>query len=101
MSKIISEKLKRLMEKFISFHQEALFENRWIVENTVVAQEVVHKVRQLRGKNGLMVLKVDMKKAYDMMEWSFISRALEAWGISVEVKKFIFSCVHGAGLYST
>lgn len=92
-SKIITERVKGLMGKFISFHQGVFLEGMWIAENTVVAQEVVYKVRLYRGKNGLMMLKVDMNKAYEMMEKSFLTRALEAWGFSEEVQKLILSCI--------
>lgn len=34
----------------------------------VLAQEVAHKVKQYKGKNDLMVAKVDLQKAYDFLE---------------------------------
>lgn len=52
------------------------------------------------SKNGLIILKVDMKKAYDRMEWSFINRALKAWGFSEEIRRLIIRCVHSAVLSS-
>lgn len=51
---------------------------RWIAENTVLAQEVIHKVRNHKNKGRLMIMKLDMMKAYDRLEWSFIDRALKA-----------------------
>lgn len=92
-SKILTERLNCLMGKFILPQQGAFLENRWIAENTVVAQKVVHKVRHHQGRNGLMILKVDMQKAYDRLEWSFIGKALEVWGFLEDARRMILSCV--------
>lgn len=43
-------------------------EGHWIAENTILAHELVYKVKKHKGKNGLMLIKVDMKKAYDGIE---------------------------------
>lgn len=40
-----------------------------------------------------MVLKVDIKKAYDWLQWEFTVKALNAWGFSVEVQQLIRSCL--------
>lgn len=71
-------------------------EGRWIAENTVIAQVVVHKIKRhkVRGTNGLILLKkIDLKKAYDRLEWSFIDTTLEAWGFSADFKILILSSV--------
>lgn len=39
------------------------------------------------------MVKVDLKKAYDRIEWNFLDRALAAWGFFEDVKKLIYSCV--------
>lgn len=46
---------------------------RWIGENSVLVHELVHKVKTHRGKHGLMLLKVDMRKAFDRLEWNFFN----------------------------
>lgn len=45
-----------------------LVEGQWIADNTVLAQELTHKVRECKGKGGLMLAKIDLKKAYDRLE---------------------------------
>lgn len=40
-----------------------------------------------------MVLKLDMMKAYDRMDWQFIDKALKAWCFLEEVWKLVLSCV--------
>lgn len=81
------------MEKIITPNQGAFIEGMWIAENTVIAQEVINKVKKHWGKNGMMVIKVDLKKAYDWVEWNILDCALGAWGFSLDVYKLIGSCV--------
>lgn len=68
-------------------------EGRWITENIVLAHELVHKVNKHTRNNGFMLIKVDMKKAYDRIEWSFVGKVLEAWGFSNKARKLILSCL--------
>nr|XP_048337067.1 uncharacterized protein LOC125424270 [Ziziphus jujuba var. spinosa] len=62
-AKIIVSRLRPLLSRIISPNQETFIEGRWIAENTVVAQEILHKIRNHKGKNGLMLIKISMKKA--------------------------------------
>lgn len=68
---------------------------RWITENSIIAQELIHKIKKHKGLNGLMLLKIDLKKAYDWMEWSFVSKVLEAMG-SQDFISLIISCLSSA-----
>lgn len=68
----MASRLRLLLPKIISPNQGAFVNGRWIAENTVVAQELVHKVRRHKGKQGLMLLKIDIKRAFDSLEWEFI-----------------------------
>ncbi|KAH7533562.1 hypothetical protein FEM48_Zijuj04G0144400 [Ziziphus jujuba var. spinosa] len=92
-TKILTARLRPLMSKIISPHQGAFLEGRWIAKNTVVGQEVAHKVRKHKGKNGLMLVKIDMKKAYDRLEWQFITKVVKLWGFSEDFRRMIFSCI--------
>lgn len=65
-------------------------ESRWIVENTIDAQELLHKLKKHKEKNGLMIMKLDLKKAYDHLDWAFVIKALELWGFSSKFKHIIY-----------
>lgn len=81
------------MGRIISPNQGAFIEGRWIAENTIIAQEVTHKIKKHKGKSGLMMIKVDLNKAYDQLEWRCVEKALNAWGFFVEVQKLVRSCL--------
>lgn len=67
-SRIIVERMRGAMGRIVSQNHGAFLERRWIAENTVLVHEVLHKVKKHRSSNGLMVIKIDLKKAYDWIE---------------------------------
>lgn len=89
-SKIITMRLKNLIPQLISPNQKAFAEGRWIADNTILAQEMVHKVKKFKRKGGLMLAKIDLSKAYDRLKWSFINMVMIAWGFSYLFRRMIF-----------
>lgn len=41
-----------------------------------------------------MVMKIDMKKAYDRKEWTFLIQVLKAWDFSDHFQQLIYSCIN-------
>lgn len=39
-----------------------------------------------------MILKIDIRKAYNSLEWEFIDKVVSAWGIFISFQSFIQSC---------
>lgn len=49
-AKILANRLSEVVEKLVSPNQGAFVKGRWIAENSVLAQEVIHKVKKHKGK---------------------------------------------------
>uniref|UniRef100_A0A803NWR9 Reverse transcriptase n=1 Tax=Cannabis sativa TaxID=3483 RepID=A0A803NWR9_CANSA len=92
-AKILANRLSPLMENLITPLQSGFIPGRWIVESSILTQELVHKIRKKKGKGGLMAIKLDMHKAYDRMEWSFLHRVLRANDFNEKSCKLLMSCV--------
>ena len=75
-SKILANRFRPLLNLLISLNQSAFVKGQNIGENSLVVQELVHTLRCKKGKLGLMLIKLDMEKAYDHLEWSFIRTVL-------------------------
>lgn len=66
------------------------------VDNVVIAQEIIHTINRKKGKVGYMVVKIDLEKAYDRLEWSFICEVLYAANFPSNLIQLIMSCVSSA-----
>uniref|UniRef100_A0A803QAN7 Reverse transcriptase domain-containing protein n=1 Tax=Cannabis sativa TaxID=3483 RepID=A0A803QAN7_CANSA len=92
-SRILTDRLKVVIDRLVSPFQSAFIPGRWIAESSIMAQEVLHNFKRKKGKHGVMAVKTDMSKAYDRLEWNFLLRVLKANGFSEKVCKIIMSCV--------
>ena len=80
-SKVIVNRLKLILPNVISDSQSAFVPNRLITDNTTVAYEILHRMRnRKRGKVGQMAVKLDISKAYDRVEWSFLQGIMQKLG---------------------
>lgn len=80
-SKIIILRLRPLLPSLISPMQIAFLEGRRGIDNVIIAQELIYSLRKRKGKTEFVVVKIDLKKAYDRLEWSFIKMVLEHFGL--------------------
>lgn len=71
-TKVIANRIKRFIPYIISQNQASFIVGQNTTDNTIILQEVVHSMNLMAGKKRYMVVKLDLAKAYDKMEWSFI-----------------------------
>ena len=76
-SKVLANRLKQILPRVISDAQSAFIPERIIIDNTTIAFEVLHRMRnRRRGKDGQMAIKLDISKAYDWVEWQFLKKMM-------------------------
>ena len=93
-SKVLCQRLKRVLPGLISETQSAFVAGRQISDNIMIAQEMFHALRtKPSGRNKRMVIKTDMSKAYDRMEWSFIEAVMRKMGFSETWITWIMRCI--------
>ena len=63
------------------------------MDNVIITQELIYTLDKLKGREGYMAVKVDLEKAYDRLEWSFIHKVLQAFHFPLSIIKLIMSCV--------
>ncbi|KAA3469259.1 LINE-1 reverse transcriptase isogeny [Gossypium australe] len=91
--KVIANRFKVVFLNYISAKQAGFIAGRNISDNIIIAQEVIHSMRnKQRGKNW-MVIKLDLEKAYDRVSWKFIEVSLVAAGIPEKLRKVIMSSI--------
>ena len=93
-SKVLANRLKRVLPHLISKHQSAFIKGRLITDNIIVAFETLHYMKNHNlGKNGFMALKLDISKAYDRVEWSFLREVMKRMGFNDKWVELVMECV--------
>jgi hypothetical protein len=68
-SKVLANRLKCCLDKCVSQEQSAFVEGRSILDNALIATEVIHALkRKTQGRRGELALKIDISKAYDKVD---------------------------------
>ncbi|XP_056695804.1 uncharacterized protein [Spinacia oleracea] len=82
-SKAIVMRLKSILPEVISENQSAFVPGRLITNNALIALELFHTMkRRSKGRKGTIAMKLDMSKAYDRVEWTFLERLLLRLGFA-------------------
>ena len=92
-TKILAIRLKSILPKIISPLQSAFVPSRNIQDNIILAHELLHTYKLKKGKGGYMFLNMDMKKAFDKMEWVFILSIMEKLGFHPTWINWIRLCI--------
>ena len=62
------------------------------IDNAIIMQELIHFITRKKGKVGYMAIKIDLEKAYDKLEWSFIRDMLWRINLLRDLIDLIMSC---------
>ncbi|KAL0420749.1 UNVERIFIED_CONTAM: hypothetical protein Slati_3097800 [Sesamum latifolium] len=91
-TKVIVQRMRGVLDKLISPSQNAFVPGRSIGDNILLAQELFHgyNEQQLPPR---CALKVDLRKAYDTVEWDFLSAVLTLFGFPAQFISWIEECV--------
>nr|KYP46237.1 Transposon TX1 uncharacterized [Cajanus cajan] len=67
--KVLANRMKPLLNQCISPEQSAFVENRSILDNVLVAIELIHHMKcKKNGRTGEVALKIDINKAFDRVD---------------------------------
>ena len=93
-SKVLANRLKRILPQIITEHQSAFTKNRLISDNILVAFETLHSMKHHNSPNdGFMALKLDLNKAFNRVEWIILQEVMEKMGFSHRWISLIMVCV--------
>lgn len=92
-ARTISNRLKEVLGKIIDPYQSAFIPRRVITDNIIIGYECVNWLRNSKIKQGFAALKLDMSKAYDRVEWSFLLEILKALGFSTKWISITMNCI--------
>ena len=95
-SKILSSRLKRVLNKVIDPRQSAFLEGTGLLDSVLVANETLEEVK--RKKKECVVFKVDYEKAYDSVSWEFIYYMRGRLGFCDKWIEWIKNCLESSSI---
>ena len=93
-SKVLANRLKKMLPHIISQNQIAFILGRLITNNVLVAFEAMHTMDgRMKGREGYMTLKLDMSKAYDRVECDYLEVAMRKLGFADGWILLMMTCI--------
>lgn len=94
LSKFLANRLKSCPPQLSSVNQSAFVEGRLLIDNALIAFKINHYIkRHSQGVNGVAGLKIDVSKAYDILEWNFIEKMMDKFGFPDVWIRRIMTCI--------
>ena len=90
-AKVLANRLKKVMNGLVNPAQNAFVEGRQILDVSLIANEVIDSM-QKRKERGILC-KLDIEKAYDQINWSFILKVLKKMGFGDKWVGWIEWCI--------
>lgn len=90
-SKVIANRLKPIIPHIISEEKSGYVEGRKILDNILLAQEMIHTL-QSRNIPGMMI-QLDLSKAFDKINWNYLEATLNAFGFDIQWTGWILALI--------
>lgn len=91
-SKLLANRLKLLLPRVITESLSAFIKERLLLENVLLASELVKDYHKEAG-SPRCVMKIDISKVFDSVQWSFVLQSLEAMGVPAKFIRWIQLCI--------
>lgn len=96
--KVIANRLQHILPSLIGPYQASFIKGRSIIDNIIIAQEMVHSMKKKQGKGGWLAIKVDLEKAFDQLRWDFIHETLLDSGLPTSLVCTIMDCITSSSI---
>ncbi|XP_019451753.1 PREDICTED: uncharacterized protein LOC109353847 [Lupinus angustifolius] len=96
-TKVLASRLFVVAPKIISSHQRGFIHGRSIKDCICIASEAINMLDH-KTFGGNIAIKLDIKKAFDTLEWDFLLQTLKTFGFNQTFIKWISLILHSAKL---
>ncbi|RVW93493.1 Transposon TX1 uncharacterized 149 kDa protein [Vitis vinifera] len=90
-AKVLSGRLRGVLQETIHSTQGAFVQGRQILDAVLIANEIVDEKKR-SGEEGV-VFKIDFEKAYDHVKWDFLDHVLKKKGFSPRWRSWMRGCL--------
>lgn len=91
-SRILAARLAAVLPGIISTNQGAFFKDRSFMENILICQDITRNYHREGGSPRCM-MKLDIRKAYDSLEWKVFLQVLAGLQFPVRFINWIMTCI--------
>ena len=88
-TKILANRLAPRMNEIVSISQNAFIQKRSIHDNFLYVQRVIRKLH--KNNQPALFIKLDISKAFDSLNWTYLLDVLGALGFSLKWRNWIAS----------
>jgi hypothetical protein len=92
-SKVLANRLRPLISKWISLEQAAFVHSRSIIMRLLLLKSSTICDASQKGKKGEVALKLDISKAFDSVSWSYMQAILEKLGFCPQWVTWMMMCI--------
>lgn len=92
-TKLITNRLKEVWVDLIGAPQASFIQGRQGIDNVLICQEIIHSIQKKSGARGAMIIKLDLEKTYDILEWTFNEDTLLDAGLPRHLINVIMNCI--------
>lgn len=90
----MAKRFAPVLQEIISPTQSAFVTERLMTDNITIAHEMLHSIGEAQDPNSVkMVVKTDMSKAYDRVEWGYLRSLLCVLGFHQQWVSWVMKCI--------
>ena len=91
LTKVLVNRLKKVVGKVVSEAQNAFVEGREITNAPLIANELIDHWQKQREKG--VICKLDIEKAFDNINWQFLMKVMRCMGFVSKWMRWIWQCI--------
>lgn len=94
LAKVLANRHKVILPSAVFENQTTFVPGRNISDNVLIAFEIIHFMKRKNyGADGEIALKLDVSKAYNRVDWCYLSDNMERMGFNEKWVKWVMLCV--------